>query len=428
MTHRLGSRVGSIAFLCAAALGPLSFAPTPAAAVGPTVSGVGSSFAGVAMAQWRAEVAKAPYKLSINYSAQGSSAGRLAFINNTHDFGASDIPFTAQELSQVTRAFAYVPVSAGGLGFMYNLKDTAGSNVTNLNLTRRAACRIFTEPGILWNDPEIAAVNPTLALPDRQILPIVRSDGSGTSYVFSEYCLTVAPDIWGVFVARLQNDPNADEAFKAGLPTSVWPATGSSQAAARADGVSAAVADPAGLYSITYSEAGYADIRGFPNANIQNAANEFVQPTSTAVSLALAAATARPNGTILLDYDLPDAAAYFPATYSYVIAPTTGFDPAKGSVLAKFLCYSVTRGQRAELMTALQYAPLSASLVEIARNAIAQIPGAPPWDQCAVGDPVPPPVVSESAFVALPALAALAGGALFVGLGVWRRRLITVVR
>ena len=374
----------------------------PVAAAGPTVSGVGSSFAGLQMAQWRAEVAKNPFALSINYSAQGSSVGRLAFINNTHDFGASDIPFTAQELPRVGRAFAYVPVSAGGLGLMYNLNDTAGTRVTNLNLTRKAVCRIFTESGMLWDDPEIASANPTIALPDKQILPIVRSDGSGTSYVLSEYCLNVEPGVWGDFVAKLQNDPTADEDFKAGLPTSLWPSTGSSQAAATADGVSAAVADPAGLYSITYNEAGYAEIRNFPNANVQNEANQFTQPTELAVTTALGYATARANGTFALEYRGSSPIAYFPSTYSYVIAPTTGYDPAKGAVLAKFLCYSVTYGQRLELIESLHYARLSAPLVEIARNAIAQIPGAPPWDQCKVESAAPPPAIIPTETTAPP--------------------------
>jgi len=362
-----------------------------AAADLPTVSGIGSSFAGLEMAQWTAEVGRDPYRLQINYSSQGSTVGRESFITNSHDFGASDIPFTAQELPRVSRSFAYVPVSAGGLGFMYNLKDLLGNKVTNLNLTRRLVCRIFTENGMAWNDPEIVAVNPTIALPPNPILPIVRSDGSGTSYVLSEYCIKVEGQVWADFVARLQSDPNADEDFKAGLPTSEWPSTGSSQEAATADGVSAAVADPAGLYAITYNEAGYAKVRNFPNASVQNGANQFTQPTELAVTTALGYAIEQPNGTFKLEYGGADPAAYFPSTYSYVIAPTTGFDPAKGEALARFLCYSVTYGQRLDLIERLRYARLSAPLVDIARKAIAQIPGAPPWDECKVESAPPPP-------------------------------------
>ena len=381
-------------------------------AAGPTVSGIGSSFAGLEMSQWTAEVGRDPYELAINYSAQGSSVGRLSFISNSHDFGASDIPFTAQELPQVNRPFAYVPVSAGGLGFMYNLKDTAGNKVTNLNLTRELVCRIFTENGMLWNDAEVLAVNPTLALPAEQIRPIVRSDGSGTSYVLSEYCQNVAPQIWQAFVDRLQSDPNADADFKANLPTSLWPSTGSSQAAATADGVSAAVADPSGLYAITYNEAGYAEIRNFPNANVQNAANQFTQPTELAVTTALGYATARPDGTFQLEYNGSDPAAYFPSTYSYVIAPTDGYDPAKGAVLAKFLCYAVTYGQRVDLIESLHYARLSAPLVDIARNAIAKIPGAPPWDECKVESAPPPPAIDPTGevIVVIPSGGSQTGG------------------
>src|SRR5262249_50900956 len=174
-------------------------AARPAAADGPTLLGTGSSFMALEMDQWRAEVARAPYKLTINYAAQGSGAGRQQFQSGNVDFAGSDIPYTQNELASPWAApdrknnFVYVPVSAGGLGIMYNLIDTAGNKVTNLRLTRRAVCRMFTEPSMSWNDPEIQNANPDISLPAEQITPVVRQDRSGTSYIMAQYCIIVAP-------------------------------------------------------------------------------------------------------------------------------------------------------------------------------------------------------------------------------------------
>ncbi len=363
-------------------------------AAGPGLNGGGSSFAKLEIDQWRAEVARKPYELDINYVAQGSSFGRNQYIIGALDFAASDIPFQGPELTELNKTarkdFVYVPVSAGGLGFMYNLVDTSGQQVTDLNLDPHTACRMFTDDTMTWNDPELQALNPNLSLPDHRIGAIVRADGSGTSFVLSEFCIATAPDVWAAFQAAEQNNPSAVPELAAGSPISNWP-TNRFGSAVAADGVAAAVADSSGLYGVTYNEAGFAKVRGFPNANMRNASGNFTQPTEKAVSIALGYATGRTNGTFQLDFQGGDPAAYFPSTYSYVIAQTTGFDPAKGEVLARFLCYSITKGQRVELTEALGYARLSAPLVELGKNAVAQIPGAPPWDQCKVESAPPPP-------------------------------------
>jgi phosphate transport system substrate-binding protein len=380
-----------------------SFGPSPASAAGPTLNGGGSSFAKLEIDQWRAEVARQPFDLRVNYVAQGSSFGRQQYIGGTLDFAASDIPFLSQELTALQskgdrKNFANVPVSAGGLGFMYNLIDLNGKRVTDLKLTRRAVCRMFSEPNMRWNDPEIQGANAGLRLPTDLVRPIVRQDGSGTSYVFSEFCLTVAPDVWSRFITLLAADTSLDPAFKAGQATSNWPqGWGVVGAGLAADGVAAIVSDPVGgKNSITYNEAGFAKVRGFPNASVQNASGQFTQPTEEAVSVALTYAVANSDGTFRLNFTGGDPKAYFPSTYSYVIAQTTGFDPAKGQVLAKFLCYAVTKGQRIDLTQKLGYARLSQPLVDLARSAIGRIPGAPPWDQCKV-DSAPPPTVPPTA-------------------------------
>ncbi len=386
------------------AVQPLAQPPLVDAA-GPTINGGGSSFAALEIDQWRAEVARKPFELNVNYASQGSSFGRQQYIAGALDFAASDIPFQQSEISSLNASgrgdFVYVPVSAGGLAFMYNLVDSSGTQVRDLKLTRRAVCRMFTEPDMLWSDPEITAANPGLSLTDDFIRPILREDGSGTSFVLSQFCQDVARDLWDAFVGRLPGVQDDD--FRNGRPVSRWPSGwGRSQTSQSALGVAQAVADPTGRFSITYNEAGFAklylapDGQPFPNASVENAnPGVFTDPTEEAVSIALGYAQPAGNGTFVLNFTGGDAAAYFPSTYSYIIAQTGGFPADKGEVLARFLCYAVTKGQRVELTKQLGYARLSAPLVDIAREGIAKIPGAPPWEQCRVesAPPPPPPVV-----------------------------------
>ncbi len=380
--------------------------PAAHASASTAITGGGSSFASLEIDQWRADTARNPYGLSVNYVSQGSSFGRQEFIGGNLDFGASDITFQPSEIPQLQAGrcggrpadpgcFVYVPVSAGGLAFMYNLTDNSGNRVTNLQLSRTAACKIFTGAITRWNDPEIVATNPQLAGFTRDIVPVIRADGAGESFVFSQFCQAVAKPVWDAFIAeRTRNDPsNVGADFKAGLPVSNWPQNwGRSSPALYADGTANVVADAVtGKDAITYVAAGYAKVRSFPVASLQNAAGRFTQPDESNVTTALAYATGRGDGTFILNFTGPDPNAYFPSTYSYVLAQTTGFDRAKGAALGQFLCYAVSEGQ--VIAPQLRYARLSKPLVDIAINAISHIPGAPPANQCFVaGAPAPPPL------------------------------------
>ncbi len=389
--------------------------PQLAAAAGSPVSGGGSSFAQLEIDQWRADTSHAPYNLSIDYAAQGSSFGRTQYLNGQLDYGVSDIQFQPDDHADQSprgKNFTYVPVSAGGVGFMYNLKDTSGNRITNLHLTANDICRIFTVPNIYWDDPSIQASNPNVLLPHNLITRIVRSDGSGTSYVFSAYCIAVAPQVWKSFISYIQNSvPGAGDAiFSSGQPVSNWPTGYANEGAFNAaDGVANAVAnDVSGQNAITYNAAGFGQERGYPNAYIQNAAGVYHLPDANAASVALAYATPQPDGTFNLNYTAPDPNAYFPSTYSYVIAQTTGFDSGKGQTLATFLDYAVTIGQKRAVP--LGYAPLSTVLVNEALDHILQIPGAPPRPTN-LGNPPPPPTKTTIPPGGLAKGGATAGGA-----------------
>jgi phosphate transport system substrate-binding protein len=251
---------------------------------GPTLTGGGSSFAALQLQQWRADVARAPYGLSVNYTAAGSTFGRDQYRLGLVDFGVSDIPYPVPEegaLKASARAgLVSVPVMAGAVGFMYNLIGTNGQRITSLRLTQAEVCRIFTEPDMQWNDPALVAINPGVPLPPEKIRPVVRSDSSGTSYVLSEYCLATAPDVWRAFIGRVvATNTAAEQEFLEGGPTSAWPQLGSFVTAFASDGIANTVAgSSSGRSTIAYLEAGYSVKLGLPTAFVRNGAGEFTPP------------------------------------------------------------------------------------------------------------------------------------------------------
>ncbi len=391
---RLSAALAAVAIIVA--VGVVDIAPAGAL---PGITGGGSGFAALEIDQWRADTARAPFNLQVTYVAQGSSVGRNKFTQGLFDFGASDIVYTPEELPSLraqrckgrppSQCFVYVPVSAGGLAFMYNLLDDSGRRISDLRLTRRAACKIFTGAIRKWNDPEIVRTNPRLSGIDRDINTIVRADGAGESYVLSEFCIAVARDVWQAFITDRKNDPDDSGSqtiqFLRGDPVSNWPANqGVFGPIPQADNVANAVADPiTGKNAITYDAAGYAKVRNFPVASVENAVGNYTQPDEDNVTSALRFATGRGDGTFILNFTGPDARAYFPSTYSYVLAQTVGFDPGKGATLGRFLCYSVSKGQ--DIAPQLRYARLSREIQQISIDAISRIPGAPAKADCAIG-------------------------------------------
>ena len=353
----------------------------PALADGPTLTAAGSTFSQIAIDQWRSDVAS-KYGLSINYSGVGSSAGRQFYIGSQVDFAASEIPFDSDEVAKLTsegKSYEYSPDVAGATSIMYNFKDTNGQQVVSLNMRAHLLGGIFT--GRVTNictDPDFIVDNPGLKLEDAScmITPTVRSDGSGTSAQFSAYLKSQDNPDWEAFA---KSQLGGDDA-----PISNWPTFGNAYAAKGSDGVANYVVQNEG--GITYDETGYAIQRHFPVASVHNASGAFVQPTSGAVATALKAATLNSDRTQNLEgvYNNPDPGTYPISSYSYVILPTTGFNPDKGKVLGEFMIYVACAGQQKAAV--LGYSPLPENLVQTVFSAIQQIPGAPappPLNQCA---------------------------------------------
>jgi phosphate transport system substrate-binding protein len=339
------------------------------------ITGTGSTWSQNALDQWRTNVAS-NYGMTVNYSGTGSSAGRKDYIAGTVDFAISEIPFqtnpedrSAPEVP--TRGFAYMPIVAGGTSLMYNLK-IAGVQVTNLQLSGEVVTKIFTGGIKKWNDPGIKADNPDLSLPDKTIVPVVRSDGSGSTAQFTLWMSKQFSSLWGAF-------------FPSGGLTSQFPAQSlpGSKAQSGSSGVSGYVSQDYGEGAITYVEYSYAMNSGFPVASIKNASGAYVQPSPGNVAVALQAAqineTPGPDYlTQILDgvYNNADANAYPLSSYSYMIVPTEVggiFNTDKGRTLGTFANYFLCDGQAQA--GALGYSPLPKNLIEAAFKQMAKIPG-----------------------------------------------------
>lgn len=328
------------------------------------VSGSGSTWSQNALDQWRKNVAS-NYGMTVNYSGTGSSAGRQDFINQTVDFAISEIPFQAQpedgsapEVPPVK--YAYMPIVAGGTSLMYNLK-IGGKRVTNLRLSGETISKIFTGKITKWNDPAVQADNPALAMPDKTITPVYRSDGSGTSAQFTLWMSKQFPSIW-TYGMRSQF-PGINSTFK-GQNGSL--------------GVAGYVSQDYGEGAITYVEYSYALKSGFPVAKVLNKAGYFIEPTYQSVAVALMGATINPDLTQNLDgvYNNADPRTYPMSSYSYMIVPlenTKVFNADKGKTLSTFANYMVCEGQ--QQASALGYSPLPMNLVQAASDVIARIPG-----------------------------------------------------
>jgi phosphate transport system substrate-binding protein len=378
--------------MAAAAVAVLGFLlPVNPASAAVSVDGAGSTWSQIAVDQWRADVAR--QGLSINYQGLGASTGRTFYIEGQADFAVSEIPFQPASYDrdgnklydEVARAakrpYAYLPLTAGGTAFMYHL-DVNGKRITDLKLSGATLAKIFTGKITSWDDPAITA-DDGRKFPHIDITPVLRSDGSATSYQLSNYFYKQFPDIWNPFCTA------ATHLQSPCPPTSLYPYFSNSRAQQGSDGVANYVAAPYNNGSIDYAEYGYALQRSFPVVSVLNKAGYYVQPTAPNVAIALTKARINSDRTQVLDdvYDNPDPRSYPVSSYGYMIAPTTTASPFstdKGAVLGKYILYSVCAGQQKSVQ--LGYTPLPRNLVQFAFDAEKLIPGAPappPMSQCA---------------------------------------------
>jgi phosphate ABC transporter phosphate-binding protein len=347
------------------------------------INGAGSTWAENAINQWTGDVSQ--YGMEVNYAGTGSSDGRNQFKAGTVDFAASDIPYGERDDGIVdpppSRGFAYMPVVAGGTSFMYHL-DIGGRRVTNLRLSGDTIAKIFTGNISRWNDPAITAENPALALPNRQIIPVVRTDGSGSTAQLTTWMAQMYPSVWNAYCAKAGRVSNPCGT------TSLYPMLPGSDFIGQSldSGVTGYVAQSTSEGSITYTEYSYALQSGFPVAKMLNAAGYYNLPTASNVAVALVKARINTNAsdpTVYLTQDLSqvytdsDARVYPLSSYSYMVIPTSTaspFNSSKGQTLGAFAYYLLCQGQ--QTMGPLGYSPLPINLVQAGFQQILRIPGA----------------------------------------------------
>ncbi|GAC1444665.1 MAG: phosphate ABC transporter substrate-binding protein PstS [Mycobacteriales bacterium] len=344
------------------------------------ISGAGSTWSQNAIDQWRRNVNQ--YGMKINYQGTGSSDGRNQFRNGTVDFAVSEIPFGLSDGGTTdtppSRGYAYMPIVAGGTSFMYNLK-IGGRRVTNLRLSGKNIARIFTGQVKRWNDPALQADNPGLQLPARAVVPVVRSDGSGTTAQFSTYLAKRYQSDWDAYCQ------SAGRSTPCGTTSNFPVAAGKGFVAQSGSlGVSGYVAQAQSEGAITYVEYSYALNSGFPVAKMLNTAGYYVEPTPSNVAVALLKAqinTDRSSSqylTQILDgvYTNGDSRAYPLSSYSYMIIPTKAeqtFNESKGHTLGDFAYYFLCEGQ--QQAPVLGFSPLPINLVQAGLDQVRKIPG-----------------------------------------------------
>ncbi|MGC8784395.1 MAG: phosphate ABC transporter substrate-binding protein PstS [Armatimonadota bacterium] len=312
------------------------------------ITGAGSTFVYPLMSRWSSEYAKLT-GVQVNYQSIGSGGGIQQFKEGTIDFGATDVAVSEEEEKSFTRPFVQFPVVAGTEAVVYNLPGIT----EHLNLTPAVLADIFLGKIKKWNDPRIAQLNPGVQLPNLDIVVVHRSDGSGTTYIFTDYLSTVSKE-WEQKVGR-------------GKSVS-WPVGVGGKGN---EGVTGQVKQLPG--AIGYVELSYAVQNNLTFAAIQNAAGKFVLPGKDTGEEATRAAVER------LKQDIRSSAVNMPGENSY---PITGFvyvlldkqpkDTAKAAEMKKFFEWALKEGQK--MAPELGYVPLAEEVVQMSLQKLAEVP------------------------------------------------------
>ena len=331
-------------FLMTIAIGAAS-AIFASSATAQQLSGAGASFPAPLYQRWAVEYNKLHPDVQVNYQSVGSGAGVKQFGQGTVDFAASDAAMSDEEIEKVKQGVVMIPATAGSIVIAYNLPE-----VKDLKLSRDAFAGIFLGKIKKWNDPAIAKDNPGEKLPDLPINVAFRSDGSGTTFVFTKHLAAISPDF-------------ADEV---GTDKSVtWPVGAGGKGN---EGVTALVKQTPG--TIGYVEYGYAVHNGLSMASLQNKAGKFVKPTDESGAATLASVTFPENLRVWPEDPTGDD-DYPIATFTWLLLYKKYSDPAKLKALQGFVTYGLTDGQK--FASELGYIPLPAAVVEKSKAALASI-------------------------------------------------------
>jgi len=315
------------------------------------LNGAGATFPYPIYSKWFSEYHKVHPEIEINYQSIGSGGGIRQVTEGTVDFGASDMPMTDDQLKE---AEAKLKTK------VLNIPTVLGANVPAYSIPGVTAELKFT-PDILagiflgkisnWNDPAIAAANPGVKFPNQDIIVVHRSDGSGTTFIWTDYLSKVSPD-WKSQV---------------GAGTSVrWP---KGMGGKGNEGVAGLIRQLPG--SIGYVELIYAVQNKILYGSVRNSSGAFLKASLDGVTAAAASAPKMPADFRVSITNAPGKDAYPISSFTWLLVPMQAKDPAKGKVLADFLNWMVGDGQK--LTTALSYAPLPDNVVAKVKETIKQV-------------------------------------------------------
>jgi phosphate transport system substrate-binding protein len=344
-------RISRVIIAGVAAIGLLAVAGAPlcAAQANAQLTGAGSSFVYPIMTRWVANFHQKNPGVQINYQSIGSGGGIQQLKNGLVDFGASDVALTDQQLKEM-QPVVQIPESAGPVCITYNLPNLSQP----LRLSPEALAGIYLGTIQNWNDPAIAKNNPGVQLPKSSILVVHRSDGSGTTGIFTSYLSEVSPE-WKT---------------KVGTAISVqWPVGLGGKGS---EGVTGLVKQSPG--AIGYVELSYAEENKLPTVEMRNQAGNFVAPSAESATADIAAFHSQLTQDVRLPIVNPPASAKnaYPITgLTFLLVPKNGGDMTKRQVTKQFIAYVISDGQ--SIADELHYAKLPASLVQLDRKLLEQL-------------------------------------------------------
>jgi phosphate transport system substrate-binding protein len=316
------------------------------------INGAGATFPAPIYQKWFSDYRSIDSSVEINYQAIGSGGGIRQTTEGTVDFGASDGPMTDEQLSEYQKKHGFgilhFPTVLGAAVPTYNIPGVSA----DLKFTPEALAGIYLGKITKWNDPQIQKINPSVKLPNQDIVVVHRSDGSGTTYCWTDYLSKVSSE-W---------------AKQVGKNTSVrWPV---GLGAKNNDGVTGLVKQTPG--SIGYVELIYAASNKLPYGSVKNSDGVFVKADISSVSTAAAGAAANmPDDFRVSITNAPGKSAYPISTFTWLLIPSRISDAQKRDAIKKFLKWALTTGQKAT--ASLDYAPLPKSVQTKELAAISKI-------------------------------------------------------
>ena len=312
-----------------------------------TLNGAGATFPYPIYSKWFNEYHKLHPDIQINYQSIGSGGGIRQITAGTVDFGASDMPMTDKQLEEAKAKILNLPTVLGAVVPAYNIPGFTGE----IKFTPEALAGIFLGKITKWNDKTITSANPGLNFPDRDIIVVHRSDGSGTSFIWTDYLSKVSSE-WKTQV---------------GSDTSVrWPL---GMGGKGNEGVAGLVRQLQG--SIGYVELIYALQNNIPYGSVRNSSGNFVKASLESVTAAAASAAKMPADFRVSITNSPGKDAYPISSFTWLLIPAQSKNAANGKILADFLNWMVSDGQK--MTAALAYAPLPDNVAAKEKEAIKQV-------------------------------------------------------